>query len=316
MLWLLGRWWWLLWGVSDVWVEAGGGVLMGWLVVQVVEFADALAAHPQSFLAFPVGEEVAVLDSLSAAQESHARTILERSHKLSSVRYMLCPRRMDETRFWTVYFALLRNMVDGRRSAGEPREQDDDAPAVRDRNVDNEANIRKAEQDDDEAREELGEPAELSKREEPSGYLDFYDSTANNVVVTGDGGSSRGSTSSPIEDRENVAPSGTLRSPEGQQSPLSTSFAQQHASADDELAEHKPVEAPDLSSSLRWTTGDYFAAAESGAAAAATEVVAAPVPQLAQLTASGSEDDSDFVVVPTSARAVMSSPELIECPSS
>ncbi|KAF7845550.1 BSD domain containing protein [Senna tora] len=48
---------------------------------------------------------------LSQWQERHANLILSRVKELSQVRYKLCPGRLKEKQFWSIYFKLVRSHV-------------------------------------------------------------------------------------------------------------------------------------------------------------------------------------------------------------
>jgi hypothetical protein len=48
---------------------------------------------------------------LSPWQETHARLMLERVPQLRDLRFVLCPRQLDEYDFWRIYFALCRRYL-------------------------------------------------------------------------------------------------------------------------------------------------------------------------------------------------------------
>jgi hypothetical protein len=48
---------------------------------------------------------------LSPWQETHARLILERVPQLQDLRFVLCPRKLDEYEFWMIYFTLCRRYL-------------------------------------------------------------------------------------------------------------------------------------------------------------------------------------------------------------
>ncbi|KAI9112192.1 hypothetical protein K1719_016715 [Acacia pycnantha] len=48
---------------------------------------------------------------LSQWQERHATLILSRVKELSQIRYKLCPGRLKEKQFWSIYFKLVRDHV-------------------------------------------------------------------------------------------------------------------------------------------------------------------------------------------------------------
>ena len=45
---------------------------------------------------------------LNPWQERHVMLILQRAEQLQSLRYALCPKRMEESFFWTIYFSDLK----------------------------------------------------------------------------------------------------------------------------------------------------------------------------------------------------------------
>ena len=59
---------------------------------------------------------------LSPWQEAHARLVLERAPQLRDLRFVLCPRRLDDFQFWLTYFTLCRRYL--------PREAFDPAAAA------------------------------------------------------------------------------------------------------------------------------------------------------------------------------------------
>ncbi|GAX77375.1 hypothetical protein CEUSTIGMA_g4821.t1 [Chlamydomonas eustigma] len=48
---------------------------------------------------------------LSPWQEKHVRLVLERAEQLQNLRFALCPKRMDEQLFWTIYFASVVDLI-------------------------------------------------------------------------------------------------------------------------------------------------------------------------------------------------------------
>eukprot|EP00287_Rhodomonas_sp_CCMP768_P002192 CAMPEP_0196735594 /NCGR_PEP_ID=MMETSP1091-20130531/13980_1 /TAXON_ID=302021 /ORGANISM="Rhodomonas sp., Strain CCMP768" /LENGTH=226 /DNA_ID=CAMNT_0042079247 /DNA_START=77 /DNA_END=758 /DNA_ORIENTATION=- len=70
-----------------------------------VEFADGLTF--ETFSAFPTDK----LDDswiMVPAQEAHAKTILELSENLRSVRFKLCPSVLKDEDFWQIYFIIVQ----------------------------------------------------------------------------------------------------------------------------------------------------------------------------------------------------------------
>jgi len=75
---------------------------------QIVTFADALSEHPDTFLHFPPPDPNSPW-RLTPAQEAHAKEVLQRSERLSALRYSLCPKKITDAEFWRVYFTLLQS---------------------------------------------------------------------------------------------------------------------------------------------------------------------------------------------------------------
>eukprot|EP00899_Mesostigma_viride_P029491 jgi/Mesvir1/9727/Mv25323-RA.1 len=61
---------------------------------------------------------------MSKWREEHARLVLESVQEVADFRYVLCPRRMTETRFWRVYFQLVETMVNKYEAEFEKREEE------------------------------------------------------------------------------------------------------------------------------------------------------------------------------------------------
>ncbi|CAM6129397.1 unnamed protein product [Calypogeia fissa] len=85
------------------------------------EFAKGLTI--KTFKDFPIdgpdggfraetGSETGKQD-LTAWRERHAVLVLSSVKEISDFRYVLCPRRMKETRFWRIYFTLVKSQISG-----------------------------------------------------------------------------------------------------------------------------------------------------------------------------------------------------------
>lgn len=74
----------------------------------------------RDFSGLPEADDVGFVDNghgvmrLNPWQEQHANLVLRTVKELQDLRYVLCPRRMEEERFWKIYFALAyRNLPEG-----------------------------------------------------------------------------------------------------------------------------------------------------------------------------------------------------------
>ncbi|XP_028798287.1 uncharacterized protein LOC114753748 isoform X1 [Neltuma alba] len=52
-----------------------------------------------------------IRNDLSQWQERHATLVLSRVKELSQIRYKLCPGRLKDNQFWSIYFKLVRSHV-------------------------------------------------------------------------------------------------------------------------------------------------------------------------------------------------------------
>lgn len=89
---------------QDAWAESEAEIPV---TDAVVDFANALSEHPNTFTDFP--HNVEGPENLSRTQLDHAREILQKSPAISNLRYSLCPKRLSEKDFWRIYFILLRS---------------------------------------------------------------------------------------------------------------------------------------------------------------------------------------------------------------
>ncbi|XP_028780972.1 uncharacterized protein LOC114737225 isoform X2 [Neltuma alba] len=62
-----------------------------------------------TFKNFPL--QARIRNDLSQWQERHATLILSRVKELSQIRYKLCPGRLKDNQFWSIYFKLVRSHV-------------------------------------------------------------------------------------------------------------------------------------------------------------------------------------------------------------
>jgi len=73
----------------------------------LIEFVQNICEHPKTFTDFPLDSGVS--DTLTSWQEQHAKLMLHKVPELSQLRNQICPSRMKDGRFWTIYFLLVRN---------------------------------------------------------------------------------------------------------------------------------------------------------------------------------------------------------------
>uniref|UniRef100_A0A383W225 BSD domain-containing protein n=1 Tax=Tetradesmus obliquus TaxID=3088 RepID=A0A383W225_TETOB len=59
---------------------------------------------------------------LSSWQETHARLLLQQVPQLQDLRFVLCPKRMDEYVFWTIYFTLCKRYLPVQRHEEQPEQ--------------------------------------------------------------------------------------------------------------------------------------------------------------------------------------------------
>jgi BSD domain len=78
---------------------------------EMLEFVEHICNNDDLFLKFPLDDMVTPFQ-LTPVQERHACFMLERSPKLSQIRYSLCPRRISDEVFWFVYFRLVHNQLE------------------------------------------------------------------------------------------------------------------------------------------------------------------------------------------------------------
>ncbi|WIA15278.1 hypothetical protein OEZ85_001949 [Tetradesmus obliquus] len=60
---------------------------------------------------------------LSSWQETHARLLLQQVPQLQDLRFVLCPKRMDEYVFWTIYFTLCKRYLPVQTHEEQPEQQ-------------------------------------------------------------------------------------------------------------------------------------------------------------------------------------------------
>ncbi|KAL3844683.1 hypothetical protein ACJIZ3_002086 [Penstemon smallii] len=77
---------------------------------KVVAFALDIAMHPETWLDFPLPEDVDF--DLSEAQQEHALAVERLAPGLAALRIELCPEHMGESSFWMIYFVLLHPRLD------------------------------------------------------------------------------------------------------------------------------------------------------------------------------------------------------------
>ncbi|KAI3451904.1 hypothetical protein Pfo_008569 [Paulownia fortunei] len=81
---------------------------------EVVAFARDVAMHPETWLDFPLPENVGdnVEFDMSDAQQEHALAVERLAPRLAALRIELCPGYMSESCFWKIYFVLLHPRLD------------------------------------------------------------------------------------------------------------------------------------------------------------------------------------------------------------
>ncbi len=78
---------------------------------RVLEWAAAVAEHPDTFVNFPKQHlNLKAANEMTGYQVSHASKVLALCKPLAALRHHLCPKQISEKQFWRVYFLLLRNI--------------------------------------------------------------------------------------------------------------------------------------------------------------------------------------------------------------
>ena len=68
----------------------------------------------RTFRDFPLTEEEGKFADrwqMSEWQEEHARLVLRSVPEISEFRYVLCPRKMNECRFWCIYYTIVSSQL-------------------------------------------------------------------------------------------------------------------------------------------------------------------------------------------------------------
>jgi len=78
---------------------------------RVKEYVENLCQNEEVFLQFPL--EGAESLELSDRQQKHAMIMMSLVASLAKLRYLLCPKKMDDQHFWFVYFSLLKKRTSG-----------------------------------------------------------------------------------------------------------------------------------------------------------------------------------------------------------
>eukprot|EP01114_Cavostelium_apophysatum_P021599 TRINITY_DN7584_c0_g1_i1.p1 TRINITY_DN7584_c0_g1~~TRINITY_DN7584_c0_g1_i1.p1 ORF type:complete len:634 (-),score=134.22 TRINITY_DN7584_c0_g1_i1:7-1908(-) len=92
---------------------------------ETIEYVENLAQNEELFLKFPLDGYKQF--ALSKRQERHAMLMMKVVPRLGTLRYKLCPTRMDDRLFWFVYFSLLRKrlkMLDDQPNSSEQVDAD------------------------------------------------------------------------------------------------------------------------------------------------------------------------------------------------
>ncbi|KAK4416354.1 hypothetical protein Salat_2460900 [Sesamum alatum] len=81
---------------------------------EVVAFARDIAMHPETWLDFPLPQNVGddVDFDMSDAQQEHALAVERLAPRLAALRIELCPEYMSESCFWMIYFVLVHPRLD------------------------------------------------------------------------------------------------------------------------------------------------------------------------------------------------------------
>ncbi|KAJ8769284.1 hypothetical protein K2173_002488 [Erythroxylum novogranatense] len=75
---------------------------------EVVAFANDISTHPETWLDFPLPDDLDFEDlDMSDAQQEHALAVERLAPRLGALRIELCPGYMSESGFWKIYFVLL-----------------------------------------------------------------------------------------------------------------------------------------------------------------------------------------------------------------
>ncbi|KAL3654676.1 hypothetical protein CASFOL_001411 [Castilleja foliolosa] len=77
---------------------------------EVVAFARDIAMNPETWLDFPLPENVDF--DMTDAQQEHALAVERLAPRLAAIRIELCPGYMTESCFWMIYFVLLHPRLD------------------------------------------------------------------------------------------------------------------------------------------------------------------------------------------------------------
>ncbi|CAA0832832.1 BSD domain-containing protein [Striga hermonthica] len=80
------------------------------LTEKVVAFVRDIAMHPETWLDFPLPENVDF--DMTNAQQEHALAVERLAPRLAALRMELCPGYMSESCFWLIYFLLLHPRLD------------------------------------------------------------------------------------------------------------------------------------------------------------------------------------------------------------
>lgn len=76
---------------------------------EIIDFANNVAMHPETWFEFPLPEEDADDEEfvLSEAQAEHLEAVEYAAPHLAALRLEMTPEHMSESRFWKIYFVLL-----------------------------------------------------------------------------------------------------------------------------------------------------------------------------------------------------------------
>ncbi|CAI7843758.1 unnamed protein product [Closterium sp. NIES-53] len=83
------------------------------VTADVVQFAQNLSGHPETWIEFPLPDEEDEEEDFEVAgcQEEHIEAVEARVPRLVALRMELTPQHLSERRFWKIYFVLLHSRI-------------------------------------------------------------------------------------------------------------------------------------------------------------------------------------------------------------
>ncbi|CAA0839709.1 BSD domain-containing protein [Striga hermonthica] len=95
-------------GVVESFESVGDGAVG--VTEKVLAFVLDIAEHPETWLDFPLPEDIDFY--MTDAQQEHALAVERLAPRLAVLRMELCPGYMSESCFWLIYFLLLHTRLD------------------------------------------------------------------------------------------------------------------------------------------------------------------------------------------------------------